>query len=148
MPQSGVMCGHSRGFMSSRTFRTVVVTVLAALSFFIFYKNLNYFSLNPFRDQFSPVNPSCAVSDLSGNLYIIDNSQRRFFKCTKDGVLLYEALGGLKGEKSFFYAEDIAPGEDDSVYIINRVTDSGGFFTEKDPVKSSPIKIDLLVNKE
>ena len=134
MPQSGVMCGHSRGFMSSRTFRTVVVTVLAALSFFIFYKNLNYFSLNPFRDQFSPVNPSCAVSDLSGNLYIIDNSQRRFFKCTKDGVLLYEALGGLKGEKSFFYAEDIAPGEDDSVYIINRVTDSGGFFTEKEEV--------------
>ncbi len=108
--------------------------LFAVLSLTFFYKNIDSFYLNPLLTEFSPVNPSTAVADSNGNFYAIDNSQRRFFKCSGDGTLIFSVQGGLKDSGQFFYAEDITVDDNGFVYILNRVTDNGGFFTEKEEV--------------
>ncbi|MBP8082501.1 MAG: MFS transporter [Spirochaetes bacterium] len=118
----------------SRSRRVIFTLFISIISFLFFYRNTDSFYLNPFKTEFSQVNPSAAVADSFNNLYVIDNSQRRFFKCSSSGVLDFAVHGGLKEPNHFFYAEDIAADDEGFVYIINRVTDNGGFFTEKEEV--------------
>ncbi len=118
----------------SNSRRFVVFLFFAVVSSLFFYRNIDSFYLNPLTPEFSPVNPSAAIADSKGNLYVIDSSQRRFFKCSEDGIFQFSVKGGLKDQGHFFYAEDIADDNDGFVYILNRVTDNGGFFTEKEEV--------------
>ena len=118
----------------SKSRRFVVFLFFAVVSSLFFYRNIDSFYLNPLTPEFSPVNPSAAIADSKGNLYVIDSSQRRFFKCSEDGIFQFSVKGGLKDQGHFFYAEDIAVDNDGFVYILNRVTDNGGFFTEKEEV--------------
>ncbi|HOF33397.1 MAG TPA: MFS transporter [Spirochaetota bacterium] len=118
----------------SKSRRVIISLFLSILSFLFFYRNIDSFYLNPLKTEFSQVNPSVAVADSFNNLYIIDNSQRRFFKCSEDGILHFSVQGGLKEPDHFFYAEDIAVDDEGFVFILNRVTDNGGFFTEKEEV--------------
>ncbi|MBP7901712.1 MAG: MFS transporter [Spirochaetes bacterium] len=117
-----------------KSHKIVLFMLFAVLSLTFFYKNIDSFYLNPLLTEFSPVNPSTAVADSNGNFYAIDNSQRRFFKCSGDGTLIFSVQGGLKDSGQFFYAEDITVDDNGFVYILNRVTDNGGFFTEKEEV--------------
>ena len=86
----------------SKSRRVIISLFLSILSFLFFYRNIDSFYLNPLKTEFSQINPSVAVADSFNNLYVIDNSQRRVFKCSEDGVLHFSVQGGLKEPNHFF----------------------------------------------
>jgi len=96
-------------------------------------------SENPFLRSFEFDYPYKAILDDKNNSYIIDTSKRRIIKTDADGKFEFKIDGGLRKEGTFFSAKDLAVDYDGNLYVLNLVTDAGGFYTIREGIlKYSP----------
>lgn len=91
--------------------------------------NLNSFNINPINKKAPFILPYKTIGDSNQNIYVIDDSKRRVLKIDEDKNLNFIIKGGSREEKKFYYAEDIATDNMGNIYLVNRVPDTGGFYT-------------------
>lgn len=91
--------------------------------------NLNSLNINPINKKAPFILPYKTIGDSNQNIYVIDDSKRRVLKIDEDKNLNFIIKGGSREEKKFYYAEDIATDNMGNIYLVNRVPDTGGFYT-------------------
>ena len=101
--------------------------------------NFSLLSETPFPRSFKFDYPYKVITDEKKNSYIIDTSRRRIIKADPDGKFEFRINGGLRKEGTIFNANDLAVDFDGNLYVLNLVTDTGGFYTIKEGIlKFSP----------
>lgn len=120
--------------MKKRTLITILAAITAAVSLFLSIQNSAVFTANPIETTQTLDYPSFAATATGGDFHIIDRSRRRVTTASADGTIRYSINGGSRETGTFFYASEVAPGPDGSMYLLNQVLDKSGFFTEKEEI--------------
>ena len=110
----------------------IILSVIAGINFSLLKEN-------PFSQSFEFDYPYKVKIDEKKNSYIIDSSRRRILKKDADGKFEFKIDGGLRKDGTIFNANDLAVDDNGNVYVLNLVTDTGGFYTIKEEIlKFSP----------
>jgi hypothetical protein len=112
----------------------VPVLLLLALSVAGLLLLPDYSFSNPFQSSLYYDYPVYATGDSDGNSYVIDTSLRRVSKVSPDGNNRYVIQGGVRDGSSFFYATQIAAGEDGRLFLLDELRDEKGFYALRERV--------------
>ncbi len=80
------------------------------------------------------VNPYLARSDSQGNTYVIDNERSRILKLNQEGEVEYFLQSNLQDADTFWYAEDLAAGEDGTIYVLDASWDDTGSAVDREGI--------------
>ncbi len=114
--------------------RLMIFILSVFLLSFLCISNWTFFLESPFNDVFSFEYPSFISTDNNSNKYVIDRSKRRVFKLNNNKKVEFVLKGGIKDEKHFFYASELAVDDEENLYVLNMVYDKNGFFMEKEQI--------------
>jgi MFS family permease len=112
----------------------VPVLLLLALSVAGLLLLPDYSFSNPFQSSLYYDYPVYATGDSDGNSYVIDTSLRRVSKVSPDGNNRYVIQGGVRDGSSFFYATQIAAGDDGRLFLLDELRDEKGFYALRERI--------------
>ena len=103
----------------------VIVILLLCLAFLGITRWKDWYELFP-SSSIELVNPYLAQSDGEGNTYVIDSERSRIVKLNQEGRAEYFLQSNLREADTFWYAEDLAIGEDGTLYVLDASWDDTG----------------------
>ncbi len=85
----------------------------------------DWYEIRPGREV-ELVNPYLAQADAQGNIYVIDEERSRVLKVNRDQKVEFLLKSNEKEADTFWYAEDLAFGEDGKIYLLDASWDETG----------------------
>lgn len=94
------------------------------------FNNIDSFSVFPTENKLLFNGLSSSVCDPHDNLYTIDNSRKRITKIDSNGKVQYV----IENKNSLEAAVDMAIDENENLYVMNTILDSGGHFVDREEI--------------